>query len=178
MKIHSVLSFHNCAFFYDKNYCLGLKSIIEHWPGILLRMSNLLHSSQNILDHARSTFDIDIALNIMRQNIWPDFFLRSKDLLTFHNRSKEEDKPPEISKGRATTVNSVVYHNARFGDGGGLSPANEKQLVQSLLSAAELGSVLYLYSVVDPDKKLFEKSLWFFGWSKVEVFGAGRRQMK
>ena len=51
---------------------------------------------------------------------------------------EEEDKPPDISKGKATTVNSVVYHNARF-DGGDLSPANEKQLVQSLLSAAEKG---------------------------------------
>lgn len=59
----------------------------------------------------------------------------------YRTLSKEEDKPPEISKGRATTVNSVVYHNARFGDGGGLSPANEKQLVQSLLSAAELGDI-------------------------------------
>ena len=58
-------------------------------------------------------------------------------------RSREDDTPPDTCKGKARTTNSVSYHQAHIIGGGELSssPANEKQLVQQLLSAAMDGQV-------------------------------------
>ncbi|XP_066932314.1 ankyrin repeat domain-containing protein 49-like [Clytia hemisphaerica] len=79
--------------------------------------------------------------------------------LQYQILNREEDKPPDTCKGKASTVNSVVYHQAHISsDLSSSSPINERQLVHSLLSGAERGDIDTVTSILKDHPLIINKT--------------------